>query len=106
MSCNGCSLVWSESQSKKKKKIRSSNFLVTGIISCACFFLIYRNILTTTILEATVFHKESNNDIYLHRGSFAPIAWKKRTLTTLIRRAYTVWSNGNFLQEQLDHIET
>ena len=31
---------------------------------------------------------------------------KKGTLRTLIRRAYTVCSNNNFLQEELHHIET
>ena len=50
-------------------------------------------------LETPVFRKETNNDIYLHWRSFAPIAWKKGTLRTLIRRAYTICSNDNLLQE-------
>ena len=49
-------------------------------------------------LETTVFRKETNNDIYLHWRSFAPMTWKKGTLRTLIRRAYTVCSNDNLLQ--------
>ena len=57
-------------------------------------------------LETTVFRKETNNDIYLQWRSFAPMTWKKGTLQTLIRRAYTVCSNDNLLQEELCHIET
>ena len=42
--------------------------------------------------------------IYIVR-SFAPITWKKGTLRTLIRHAYTVFSNDNLLQKELHHIE-
>ena len=56
-------------------------------------------------LENTVFRKETNNDTYLHWRSFAPMTWKKGTLRTLIRRAYTVCSNDNLLREELRHIE-
>ena len=45
-------------------------------------------------LETTVFRKETNNDIYLHWRSFAPMTWKKGTL------------NDNLLQEELHYIET
>ena len=58
-------------------------------------------------LETTVFRKETN-DIYLHWRSFSPMEgakWKKGTLTTLIRHAYTVCLNDNLLQEELHHIE-
>ena len=57
-------------------------------------------------LETTVFRKETNNGIYLHWRSFAPMTWKKWILRTLIRRVYTVCSNGNLFQEELHHIET
>ena len=50
-------------------------------------------------LETTVSRKETNKDIYLHWISFAPMTWKKGTIKTLIRRAYTV------LLEELHHIE-
>ena len=40
-------------------------------------------------LETTVFCKKTSNNIYFHWRSFAPITWKKGTLRTLIRRAYT-----------------
>ena len=56
-------------------------------------------------LGTTVFRKETNNNIYLHWRSFAPVTWKKGTLRTLIRRAYTVSSNDNLLQEELHHTE-
>ena len=56
-------------------------------------------------LETTVFRKETNNNIYLYWRSFVPITWKKGALRTLIRRAYTVCSNDNLLQEELHHIE-
>ena len=56
-------------------------------------------------LETTVFRKETNNNVYLHWRSFAPITWKKGTLRTLIRRAYALCSNDNLLQEELHHIE-
>ena len=55
--------------------------------------------------ETTAFRKETNNNIYLHWRSFAPITWKKGTLRTLFRSTYTVYSNNNLLQEKLQHIE-
>ena len=57
-------------------------------------------------LETTIFCKETNSDIYLHWRSFDPMSWKKGTLRTLIRQAYTVCSNDNLFQEELHHIET
>ena len=56
-------------------------------------------------LETTIFRKETDNNIYLHWRSFAPITWKKGTLRTIIGRPYTVCSNDNLLQEELHHIE-
>ena len=56
-------------------------------------------------LEVNVFRKETNNNIYLHWRSFAPLTWKKGTLKTLTRVSYTVCSNNNLLQEELHHIE-
>ena len=56
-------------------------------------------------LETTVFRKETNNDISFHLRSFAHMTWKKGKLRTLIRRAYTVYSNDNHLQQELHHIE-
>ena len=56
-------------------------------------------------LETTIFRKEANNYIYLHWRSFASITWKKGTLRTLLRRAYTVCSNDYLLQEELNYIK-
>ena len=42
-------------------------------------------------LETEIFRKESNNDIYLQ--------WKKDTLKSLIRRAYTACLNEIFLRK-------
>ena len=57
------------------------------------------------VIETTVFRKETNNDVYLHWKSFAPITWKRGTLKTLIRRAYTICSNDKLLKKELDHLE-
>ena len=56
-------------------------------------------------LEVPVFRKETNNDIYLHLRTFAPMKWKKGTLGTLIRRVYTVCSNDNIFQEELHQMK-
>ena len=57
-------------------------------------------------LETTVFRKETNNDMYIHWRSFAPMIWKKDALRTLIIRALTVSWNDNLSREELHHIET
>ena len=57
-------------------------------------------------LKTKVLCKETNNGIYLHWRSFAPILWKKGILKTLIRRAYTICFNDNLLEEKLHYIET
>ena len=69
-------------------------------------FLVVLLMRYTGKLETTVFRKETNSDIYLHWRSFASMTWKKGTLRTSIRRAYTVCSNDNLFQEELRHIET
>ena len=50
-------------------------------------------------LETAVFRKKTNNDMYLHWISFAPVTWKIDTLKTLIKRAYIICSNDILLQE-------
>ena len=49
-------------------------------------------------VETTVYHKSTNNDIYLHWQSFSPTKWKRGTLQTLISRALKVCSNDQHLQ--------
>ena len=56
-------------------------------------------------MRNSIFCKETNIDIYLHWRSFAPITWKKGTLKTLTKQAYTVYSNDNLLQEELHNTE-
>ena len=48
-------------------------------------------------LETVIFRKESNNDIYLQ--------WKKDTLKSLIRLAYTACLNEFFFEEELHYME-
>ena len=42
--------------------------------------------------DTAVFRKETNTDIYLHWDSFAPLSWKKGTLTVLVARAFLISS--------------
>ena len=65
-------------------------------------------------LETKVFRKKTNNDMYLHWKSFAPVTWKIGTLKTLIdlnrylkdlKRAYIICSNDKLFQEELHRIE-
>ena len=49
-------------------------------------------------VETTVYHKSTNNDIYLHWQLFSPTKWKRGTLQTLISRALKVCSNDQHLQ--------
>ena len=53
----------------------------------------------------TVFCNEKNNDKYLHSKVFAPATWKKDKLRTLIRRAFTPFSNNNVLKKESHHTE-
>ena len=44
-------------------------------------------------VETTVYHKSTNNDIYLHWQSFSLTTWKRGTLQTLVSRAFRVCSS-------------
>ena len=46
-----------------------------------------------THLDTVVYRKDTHNDLYLHWDAFAPVSWKRGTLTTLVNRAYLVCSN-------------
>ena len=48
--------------------------------------------------DTAVFRKETNTDIYLHWDSFAPLSWKKGTLTVLVARAFLISSTDYFLE--------
>ena len=56
-------------------------------------------------IHTTVYGKEANNDLYLHWHAFAPISWKRGTLGTLVNRAYIIYSNNNYLQQKLKHLQ-
>ena len=47
--------------------------------------------------------KSTNSDIYLKWESFAPDQWKWKTLKTLTKRAYDVFSNQKLLQKELHY---
>ena len=55
--------------------------------------------------ETTVYRKPTNNGIYLHWSSFAPNTWKRGTLRSVITRAYDVYSNDEFLKQELSKIK-
>ena len=57
-----------------------------------------------TSLTTTVYRKPTNNDIYIHWDAFAPESWKRGTLKTLTRRAYSICSTTDLLHSELQHI--
>ena len=54
-------------------------------------------------IETTVSRKQTNSDIYLNWKSFSPTSWERGTLKTIIRRAYSIFSTPDYLQEELDN---
>ena len=52
-------------------------------------------------LDTTVYRKDTHNELYLHWDKFAPVGWKRRTLRTLIKRAFLVCSNKELLDKEL-----
>ena len=44
-------------------------------------------------IVTTVYRKATTNDTYLNWKSFAPTTWERRTLKTLVDRAYLISSN-------------
>ena len=54
-------------------------------------------------IETTVSRKQTNGDIYLNWKSFSPTSWERGTLKTIIRRAYSIFSTPDYLQEELDN---
>ena len=55
-------------------------------------------------IVTTIFRKSTNNGIYLHWNAFAPDTWKRRTLKTLVERAYIVCSTNELLQKELKYL--
>ena len=52
-----------------------------------------------------LYRMEANNELYLHWHAFTPISWKRRTIRTLVNRAYIFCSDNNYLQQELKHLE-
>ena len=51
-------------------------------------------------ITATAYRKESNSDVYLDWDSFTPSSWKRRTLKTLVERAYLICSTPSLLEKK------
>ena len=56
------------------------------------------------LINTTVYRKHTNTDIYINWNAFAPVIWKRSTLKTITRRAYTVCSTPKYLNDELAHI--
>ena len=54
-----------------------------------------------THLDTTVNRKDTHNDLYLQWDTFAPVSWKRGTLSTVVKRAYLVCSNKELLHKEL-----
>ena len=57
-----------------------------------------------TSFTTTVYRKPTNNDIYIHWDTFASESWKRGTLKTLTRRAYSICSTEELLYSELQQI--
>ena len=56
-------------------------------------------------ITATVYRKSTCNDIYLNWNAFAPAAWKRGTLKTLVEQAYVICSTDQLLERELKYLE-
>ena len=56
-----------------------------------------------SVLETSVYRKETNNNIYMNWNSYSPRSWKIGTLRNLTRRAIMISSDNN-LEKELDHL--
>ena len=52
-------------------------------------------------LEIKVYRKQTNTDKYIHWSSFAPIQWKRSTLSATVHRVHTICSDQRSLDEQI-----
>ena len=55
--------------------------------------------------EMTLRRKETHNDLYIHWETQAPIKWKTSTLKGLVRRAFKICSNEQYLKTELRHLK-
>ena len=56
-------------------------------------------------IVTTVHRKPTDTDVYLNWNAHAPTTWKRRTLRTILSRAYTICSNEAYLNEEIKYIE-
>ena len=56
-------------------------------------------------LTTAVYRKDTRNGLYLPWNSFAPISWKRRTLKSLMIRAYMVFSSERLVEKELKHLK-
>ena len=57
-------------------------------------------------IEASVYRKESNTDIYINWYSHVPLQWKIGTLQDLVTRAKNISSTEDLLNLELEHLKT
>ena len=72
-----------------------------GKINCLDVMLIRTN----DTLETTMYSKSTHNGVYYHWNSFAPRAWKRGTLQTILIRADKICSTKELLRNKLKQIE-
>ena len=72
-----------------------------NMISFLDVLLIKRN----DSIDLAVFRKETNTDLYLNWGVFAPETWKTSTLRTLVKRAYKICTQDFLLEMELEHLK-
>ena len=55
-------------------------------------------------IETTVYHKFTDNDVYLQWNLISPNSWKVGTLKTLLLRAFVVCSNEQLLNKETEQL--
>ena len=56
-------------------------------------------------LETKVYRKSTNTDISMNWHSHAPSTWKISILKCLVKRAFMICSEENYLNEELAHLK-
>ena len=55
--------------------------------------------------ETTVYRKPTHTNVYIHWNSYAPVTWKYVTVQILVKRAYSLCSNQNLLNDELNFLQ-
>ena len=56
------------------------------------------------VIETTVYRKTTNNDVYFHWNSFAPLTWKRGTIKTLLHRVHIICSTVEHKIKEIEHL--